>query len=153
MKELIEYRAKLVDKLEALAQEFRAACEAAKDPFAKVNGGWTLHQIAVLTRDVQKLVYDARVRQTLHENNPILKNFNQEEWMAAQYNQGEALSAVLDELTKNVEDLCKTLRELPQEAWSRESRHETLGNGFTLQLWVERGVAHVGEHLQVVKNA
>ncbi len=153
MKELMEYRAKLVDKLESATQEFRAACEAVKDPFAKVNGGWTLHQIAVHTRDVQKLVYDMRVRQTFNEDNPMLKNFDQDEWMAAQYNQREALSAVLDELTKSVEDLCKTLRELPQEAWSRESRHETLGNRLTLQLWVERGAAHVGEHLQVIKNA
>jgi hypothetical protein len=51
-----------------------------------------------------------------------------------------------------VADLCTTLRGLPQEAWSRESRHEALGGGLTMQLWVERSLAHIEEHLQAVKK-
>jgi hypothetical protein len=51
-----------------------------------------------------------------------------------------------------VDELCKTLRDLPQEAWSRQSRHETMGGGLALQLWVERSLAHIEEHLQAVKK-
>jgi hypothetical protein len=152
MKELIEYRVKLIAKLEEVAQEFRAACEALGDPFVKVEGEWTLHQIASHTRDTEKLVYAARIQQTLTEDNPEFKNFDAEEWMVAHYNPKESLTGILDEFTKNVEDLCKTLRALPQEAWSRESRHVNLGRGLTLQLWVERGMAHIEEHLQSVKK-
>ncbi len=40
----------------------------------------------------------------------------------------------------------------PQEVWSREGRHEALGGGLTLQLWVERSLAHIEEHLAAVKQ-
>jgi len=152
MKELLEYRIKMIARLEEAAQEFRASCEAVNDSFAKVEGEWTLHQIASHTRDLEKLVYGARIQQTLKENNPEFKNFDADKWMAAHYNQEESLKQILDEFTKNVTDLCVTLRDLPQEAWSRESRHEAIGNGLTLQLWVERSLAHIEEHLQAVKK-
>ena len=153
MKELLEYRVKMIARLNESAREFRAACEAINDPFAKVGGEWTLRQIASHTRDVEKLVYGTRIQQTLNENNPEFKNFDADEWMAAHYNPRESLAEILDEFIKNVEDLCKTLRDLPQEAWSRESRHDALGGELTLQLWVERSMAHIEEHLQAVKKA
>ena len=152
MKELLEYREKMVKRFGEAAQEFRAACEAVSDPFAKIEGEWTLHQIASHTRDVEKLVYGARIYQTLNENNPEFKNFDADVWMAAHYNQHEPLADILDEFIKNVDDLCKTLRDLPQEAWSRESRHDTMGGELTLQLWVERSMAHIEEHLHTVKK-
>jgi hypothetical protein len=152
VKELLEYRIKMIARLEEAARDFRAACEVVNDPFAKVEGEWTLHQIASHTRDVEKLVYGMRIQQTLNETNPEFKNFDADEWMAAHYNQRESLAQILDEFTKNVTDLCATLRNLPQEAWSRESRHEAIGNGLTLQLWVERSLAHIEEHLQAVKK-
>ncbi len=153
MKELLEYRVKLIARLGEAAREFRAACEAVKDPFSKVEGEWTLHQIASHTRDGEKLVYGARIHQTLNEKNPKVKSFNADDWMASHYRKEESLVAILDEFSSNVEDLCKILRELPQEAWSRESRHETLGGELTLQLWAERSLAHIEEHLQTVKKA
>jgi hypothetical protein len=152
MKELLEYRVKMIARLEEVAQEFRAACVAVNDPFAKPEGGWTLHQIAWHTRDVEKLVYGARIQQTLTENNPEFKNFDADAWMAAHYDQQEPLTQILDEFIKNVDDLCTTLRGLPQEAWSRESRHEIQGGGLTLQLWVERSMAHIEEHLLTLKK-
>jgi len=153
MKELLEYRVKLIARLGEAAREFRTACEAVKDPYTKVEGEWTLHQIASHTRDVEKLIYGARVRQTLNEDKPEFKSFDAEDWMLTHYNKEESLTEILDELSSNVDDLCKALRGLPPEAWSRESRHETLGGELTLQLWVERGLAHIEEHLQTVKPA
>ena len=152
MKELLEYRVKMIARLNEAAREFRVVCEAINDPSAKVEGEWTLHQIASHTRDVEKLVYGARIRQTLNENNPEFKSFDADSWMTSHYNQAESLVNILNEFSSNVEDLCKTLRDLPQEAWSRESRHETLSGELTLQLWVERSLAHIEEHLQAVRK-
>jgi hypothetical protein len=152
MKELLEYRTKLIGRLGEAAREFRAACEAVNDPFAKVDGEWTPHQIAWHTCDVEKLVYGARVQQTLSGNNPEFKDFDADEWMAAHYNQKESLTAILDEFIKNIDEMCKTLGGLPQEAWSRESRHEIMGGELALQLWVERSLAHIEEHLQGLKK-
>ena len=153
MKELLEYRVKLIERLSEAAHEFQTACVAIKDPFEKVEGEWTLHQIASHTRDVSQLVYGARIHQTLHQDSPEFKSFDADAWMAEHYNKEESLAGILDEFLANIEELCKTLRELPREAWSRESRHETMGGGLTSQLWVERNLQHIEEHLLTVKKA
>ncbi len=153
MKELLEYRVKLIERLSEASHEFQTACMAIKDPFEKVDGEWTYHQIASHIRDVSKLVYGMRIYQTLHEDNAEFKAFDADTWMAEHYNRDESLSGIMDGFLANIEELCKILRELPREAWSRESRHETMGGGLTSQLWVERNLQHIEEHLLTVKKA
>lgn len=152
MKELLEYREKLIARVAEAAQEFRAACEAFADPFTKVEGEWTVHQIASHTRDVDKMVYGERIRRTLAEENPEFKSFDADAWMAANYSKDESLAEVLGDFVASINDLSKTLQAMPREAWSRQSRHETMGGELTLQLWVERNLAHLEEHLQTLKN-
>ena len=153
MKELLEYRVKLVERLSAAAHELQTACLAIKEPFKKVDGEWTLHQIVSHIRDVSKLVYGARIHQTLNEDDPEFKSFDADAWMAEHYDREESLHRILDEFLVNVDELCGTLRDLPREDWSRESRHETMGGGLTSQLWVERNLQHIEEHLLTVKKA
>lgn len=154
MKELNEYRTKLLDRLVAAAREFREACLAVPDAFAPLDeSGWNAHQVAAHTRDVNRLVYGLRARRTAEEENPEFPNFDGDAYMAENYNAQESLSELLDGLVTEVEALAGMLRELPAEAWSRQSRHATLGGGFTLQTWVERDLAHIEEHLGTVKKA
>lgn len=152
MKELLEYRAKMIARLAAAAQEFCSACRVFDDPFTKVEGEWTAHQIASHTRDVDKMIYGARIRQTLNEENPEFKNFDADAWMAEHYNKDELLENILSDFSANMDDLYTILQSMPREAWSRESRHETMGGGLTLQLWVERSLAHIEEHLRALKK-
>jgi hypothetical protein len=154
MKEIMEYREKLIKRLGEAAREFRAACEAVGDPFVKVGGEgeWTLHQIASHTRDVEKLVYSERIYRTLNEDNPRFQSFDADEWMAAHYNRQESLAGILHEFTNTMDELCVILSGVLHEAWSRESSHPELGGGLTLQLWVERSLAHIEEHLRAVKG-
>lgn len=153
MKELNEYRAALIERLVSAAREFRSACLAVRDPFAPLGGGWNVHQAAVHTRDVSRLVYGLRARRTAEEDNPEFQNFDGDAYMAEHYNANESLNELLDGLAADIESLAEMLRGLPVDAWSRESRHATLGNGFTLQTWVERDLAHIEEHLETVKKA
>ena len=153
MKELLEYREKMIARLADAAQEFCSACRAFDDPFTKVEGEWTAHQIASHTRDVDKMIYGARIRQTLNEENPEFKSFDADAWMAEHYNKAEPLENILGDFSANMDDLCTILKSMPREAWSRESRHETMGGGLTLQLWVERSLAHIEEHLLALKKA
>ncbi len=154
MNQLLEYRVKLIDHLEAITEEFRQACLAVDDPFKAVDqGGWNMHQLAAHTRDVDKVVYGMRIHQTSKEDNPVFQDFDADQWMAAHYNADEPLASILDELPASVKETATMLRELPPEAWSRESSHEIYGGGFTLQTWVERGLAHIQEHLETVKKA
>ncbi|MBL8102963.1 MAG: DinB family protein [Anaerolineales bacterium] len=153
MKELLEYREKLIARIEEAAQEFCAACESFGDPFSIVEGEWTVHQIASHTRDVDKMVYGERIRRALNEENPEFKSFDADAWMAANYSRDEPLAKIVNDFETSIQSLCKSLQSMPREAWSRESRHETMGGELTLQLWVERNLAHIEEHLLTLKNA
>jgi len=152
MKELLEYRASLIDRLVKASHEFRRECLAAKDAFASLDGGWSIHRIAAHTRDVDQLVYGGRARRTAMEDNPEFQSFDGEVYMAEHYSAGEPLNKITDELVENVESLAQLLHDLPAQAWSRQSRHVTLGHGFTLQTWVERDLAHIEEHLKTITS-
>ena len=153
MKELKDYRKKLIEKLVNTARDFRTTSLAVKDPYMPLEEeGWNAHQVAVHTRDVDKLVYGMRARRTVEEDNPEFQNFNGEAYMAEHYDSNESLSDILDRFVDSVESLAELLRSLPDEAWSRVSRHATLGSGFTLQTWVERGLAHIQEHVETLSR-
>jgi hypothetical protein len=154
MKELNEYRKSLINKLITTAKEFQAACLAAKDPYAALDeGSWNVHQVAAHTRDVDQLVYGMRAQRTALEDNPEFENFDGDAYTRDHYSAEESLQTILTSFVQNVEALANTLRALPPEAWSRVSRHAKLGNGFTLQTWVERDLAHMEEHLETVRQA
>jgi hypothetical protein len=154
MKELNEYRTQLVNKLISVAKDFRSACLAVKDPYAPLEAGsWNVHQVAAHTRDVDQLVYGLRAQRTAQEDNPEFQNFDGDAYTREHYSADESLQEMLDGFVQNVEALAVTLRALPPESWSRVSRHAKLGNGFTLQTWVERDLAHIEEHLETVQKA
>ena len=153
VRELTDYRNKLIERLGTAVKEFQAACLAVKDPYAPIEeGGWSVHQAAVHARDVDKLVFDLRMRRTLAEDNPEFPNFDSEAYMTEHYDPHEPLRDLLEGFTKNVEAQVELLRGVPVEAWSRLSSHATQGSGFTLQIWVERGLEHLEEHLATVKK-
>lgn len=153
MKEMLDYRSHLIEHLVAAAKEFRAQCLAVEDPFAPLEeGGWNTHQVAAHTRDVDAMVYGLRARRTAAEDNPEFESFDADAHSASHYNADEPLEAILNGLVESIESLEAMLRGLSGEAWARESRHATLGGGFTLQTWVERNLAHIEEHIATVKR-
>ncbi len=154
MNELIEYRTKLIARLLEAARDFRAECLSVLDVTMPLEaGGWTVHQIAAHTRDVDKMVYGMRARRTAAEDNPEFQNFDGEEYMAEHYSKSEPLHEILDGLVEQVESLAEELRILPPEAWARLSSHTMLGRGLTLQTWVEKDLAHIEEHLQTIRES
>lgn len=154
MDQLLEYRQRLLARYEAATREFREAVETATSPNSPIEaGGWSAHQIASHTRDVEKMVYGLRVRRTLEEDDPLFENFDGDAWMAEHYRADEPLASILDELVGSVQEAVARLRGLPPEAWTRPSRHATFGGGFTAQTWVERALAHIEEHLKSVTGA
>ena len=154
MKEVSGYRTQLISKLIASARKFREACLVVQDPFAPVEEvGWNVHQVATHVRDVDQLVYGLRAKRTATEDNPEFPNFDGDAYARDHYSPDKSLAEVLDGFMQSVESLVDMLRNLPTEAWSRVSRHEKLGENLTLQLWVERSLAHIEEHLETVRKA
>ena len=153
MKELFDYREKLLARLLEAAKQFRSECLAVKDPFAPLlEGGWNAHQTAAHIRDVDAQAYGLRARRAALEDNPEFQNFDGDAYAAEHYNANESLAGLLNGFVASVEALVEFLRQLPSAAWARESRHVELGNGFTLQTWVERDLAHTAEHLASMMN-
>jgi hypothetical protein len=153
MQELSEYRQHLLERMEVAAEEFRQACQAVSDPGAPLEaGGWNVHQIAVHVRDVDGLVYGMRLRRTVTEQDPEFENFDGEAWMAEHYDPGEPLEKILGGFVDNVGEQVAWLKGLPDQAWSRPSRHTAYGSSLTMQTWAERGLAHIEEHLAAVKR-
>ena len=153
MKELYDYRTRLIEKLHAAAQDFRAACLAVEDSHKPLEeGGWNAHQIAAHTRDVDKFAYGLRVRRTANEDNPEFESFDGDKYAAERYDPNEPLEEMLDGFMESIESQVELLRALPVEGWARVSRHVTLGGGLTLQTWVERNLAHIEEHAEAIKR-
>lgn len=150
MEQLNDYRTHLLDRLEESIRKFRAAVQSANEAKPVHADEWNAHQIAVHTRDVEKMVYGARIRRSITEDNPTFENFDGDRWMAEHYDANEPLASILDELVDSVSQTVATLRTLPPETWSRPSQHETYGGGFTTQTWVERSLAHIEEHLKTI---
>ena len=153
MKEITGYRTELISKLIASAREFQEACLAVQDPFVRVEDGWNIHQVATHVRDVDQLVYGLRAKRTAREDNPEFQNFDGDAYAREHYSPNESLEKLLDGFVQSIESLADMLRNLPPEAWARVSRHEKLGENLTLQLWVERSLAHIKEHLETVRKA
>ena len=154
MNQLLEYRLKLVGQLKFAVEEFRQACMRVDEPFKALGeGSWNAHQVAAHTRDVEEMVYGLRIRRTVEEDQPVFQDFDGDAWMAENYNPDEPLASILDEVSASVRRTVSLLGELPPEGWSRESGHEIYGDGFTLQTWVERGLAHIREHADTVREA
>ena len=154
MKEVSEYRRHLLEQLIASASKFRKICLAVQDPFVPLEeGAWSVHQIVAHVRDVDQLAYGLRVKRTATEDNPEFDNFDAEAYAREHYSPAESLERILDGFVQSIESLTNMLRSLPPEAWSRVSHHEKLGTNLTLQLWVERSLAHIEEHLEAVKKA
>jgi hypothetical protein len=154
MSQLLEYREKLIERLKQSAEEFSIACQEAPDAFAPLpQSDWNIHQIVTHVTNVQAQVYGARARQTVEVNNPLFQNFDADAWMAEHYDKSKSLNQMLVGFKEQVAAFTGWLHELPREAWTRESHHVTLGSGFTTQTWVERGLAHIEEHLTTVRKA
>lgn len=154
MKELLEYRQKMIERLKQATEEFCLICGQVQDAYAPLaEGEWNVHQIASHVTHVHLEVYSWRARRTVDEDNPIFQNYDGEAWMAESYDEKEPLGPMLDSFHAQVNSFTDWLQALSSEAWSRESQHETLGPGFTTQLWVERALAHIEEHLDSVRKA
>jgi hypothetical protein len=152
-KSVVEYRARLLEQLLKSSEAFCAACRATRDlrkPLDK--NGWNVHQLAEHVRDVQEQSYGLRVRRTLAEAEPLFPKFHADRWAAEHYDPDEPLEKILDEFMENIRSLDADLRTRPDSAWSRIGRHEIQG-ARTLQIWVERSLEHVREHLETVKKA
>ena len=155
MKQLLEYRALLLDRLARQSGELTQALTpmpTAEQHHRRVEEGYTLHQILAHTRDLEVLAFVPRLRRILMEDHPTLDAFPSHHWSDADYQPDEATDKILNDFALTREAALAILRPLPTEGWNRTSFHPPSGPR-TAQWWAERMYVHAQEHLDEIRLA
>lgn len=153
--QLLEYRARLLQRLESQPGEFAlviAAIPAEQRRQRRDAQGRTPHLIAAHVRDLEARAFLPRVQRILAEDRPVLTPFSHHDWSAADYDPGESMDAILAEWSRARGELLALARPLDSAGWSRAGFHPPSGNR-TLQWWAERAYAHASEHLSALRAA
>src|SRR4051812_48246668 len=96
---VVDYRARLLEKLLESTDMFCAACRAVKNPHKPFDEhGWSIHRLAHHVRDVDVQSYGMRARRTLTEQYPSFPKFDADTWASEHYDAHEALENILSEL-------------------------------------------------------
>jgi hypothetical protein len=98
------------------------------------------------------IVYSARFRWIIFDDDPLLPNYNEDNWVESAHDTVEDLPAMLDEIAASRADLIRVLGRLPDDAWSRTGRHEVIGR-VTLEPYVRHQLAHERAHLAQIAAA
>ncbi len=156
MEELIEYRRRLLDRYEQVAAELaqllnQIPVEDRRKPLA--NSRWSPHHLAAHLRNVESQTFLPHFRRLLGKNGPGSEHSDSAVWTDENYDPNEPLQEILQVYARMRLQELEWLQSMPAEGWSRTDRHPVFGLR-TLQWWVERSLAHAGEHLiELKKNA
>jgi hypothetical protein len=139
VEELDTYRADLLAALEEVLGQLSAA--VARLPALawqqSIGPGlgtpqWILFHLYAL----EAQVFSTQLPRMLKEDQPLMPAFDEEAWMAGNYNADIPAAAVLAHLGELRRQELDWLRKLSPSGWSRLSRHPWWGV-HTLQWWVE----------------
>jgi hypothetical protein len=147
-------RPQVIDELAAMPSRLRAAIERAPSPAltrAPAPGEWSAFQTLLHLRDAT-LVYAIRFRFIAFNDDPLLPNYDEEAWVARAGDTVDDVPAILDEIAASRSDLVRVLSRLPDEAWSREGRHEVAGP-IVLEHYARHQVVHEAMHLDQFEAA
>jgi hypothetical protein len=112
---------------------------------------WSAFQVCCHMRDAA-LIYSARFRWIVFDDNPILPNYDEDNWVASARDTVTDLPAILNEIAASRADLLRVLGRLPEPAWARVARHEVIGP-VVLEAYVGHQLAHEEMHLGQLESA
>jgi hypothetical protein len=143
----------VLDRLEEIPARLKALAAAASADALEAHheGEWSAFQACCHMRDAA-IVYTARFRWMIFDDDPVLPNYDEDNWVAASRDAVADLPAILGEITASREGLVRVLRRLPPEAWQRTGRHEVIGR-VVLEPYVRHELAHEEMHLAQVAAA
>jgi hypothetical protein len=147
-------RAEVLSKLADLPARLRDALGAVGwDGLlaAPARGEWSAFQTLCHLRDAA-IVYSARFRWIVLDDNPLLPNYDEDNWVAAAPDRIDDLPDILDEFAATRAGLIRLLTRLPDEAWQRTGRHEVLGE-VKLEPYVRHQLRHEQMHLDQLRAA
>lgn len=118
---------------------------------APAEGEWTAFQTLLHMRDAA-FIYALRFRWMVFDDDPLLTNYDENNWVTAAQDTLEDVPQVLAEIAASRSDLVRVLSRLPEDAWQRGGRHEIAGP-IMLEHYVRHQVAHEAMHLEQIGAA
>jgi hypothetical protein len=137
-----------IDGIRAAATRLReAVADAMRGRFAAAPrpGEWSALETLTHVRDVIVHVYGLRIRRLLYEPDPVFADFDEEGYRAASLARGERADDLLATIVGEHEQLARLLEALPDEEWSRDGRHPSLGR-MSIEFLARRIGEHAEEH-------
>jgi len=154
MEELYAYRQNLLANLEGIVSELSQAAAAMPDAgwhTPAAAGQLTPHQVLAHLRALESQAIMVRLRRILDEDEPYLPLFDDDEWMAANYDPAEPVQSILDGYASLRQQELSWLKDLPSAAWNRTARHPWWGVR-ALQWWVEQCLLMARQHLEQLQT-
>ena len=145
----------LLDRMRATTGVVREAVERAKrgrftePPRA---GEWSALETLTHLRDVIVHVYGLRIRRLLYEEAPLFADFDEENYRRASLARGESAEHLVATVVAEHEQLARLLETLPDEQWTREGRHPSLGT-MSIEFLARRVSEHAEEHAAQITAA
>ncbi len=118
---------------------------------AAADGEWTAFQTLLHMRDAA-FIYALRFRWMVFDDDPLLTNYDENNWVEAARDSVEDVPNILDEIAASRSDLIRVLSRLSEPQWQRSGRHEVAGP-IVLEHYVLHQVAHEAMHLEQIKAA
>jgi hypothetical protein len=96
-------------------------------------------------RDIAQ-VYGMRFKWIILQDDPLLANYEENDWAARSPDGPPELPAMLDEIAAYRAETVRLLRSLDDAGWRRTGRHEVIGV-VELEPYVRHELAHEEQHL------
>lgn len=147
-------RAEVLERLASMPARLREAVAGATDHTLLRRASaddWSAFETFQHVRDAA-LVYSARFRWMVFDDDPLLMNYDENAWVAAAKDVPGDVPAILNEIAASRADLVRVLSRLTDEEWRRTGRHEVAGP-VVLEDYVRHQVAHEAMHLEQIRAA
>jgi hypothetical protein len=152
MDELLGYRQNLLNRLDSIVGELRAAASALPpEAWNQPLNGQTRHWWLAHLRAIEDQALSMRLRRIRDEYCPYLQLFDDGAWMAAYYDPHEPPESLLAGYARLREEELEWLQVMAPSIWNRTARHPWFGVR-TLQWWGERCLSYAREHLGYLQN-
>lgn len=146
-------RAQVIEELSAVPDRLRTIVGSASEAALtkRDDAEWSALRTLCHLRDVA-LVYSARFRWIVMNNDPFLPNYDEDRWVAEATEQPADVPGLVETIAASRADLVRLLSRIPEECWRRTGRHEVMGS-VMLEDYVRHELAHEEGHLVQLQQA
>ena len=145
---------RVVDRLAGMPARLRdtvAGIDAAALVRAPADDEWTAFQTLCHLRDAT-LTYAARFRWIVFDDDPLMPDYDENNWVAASKDTPEDVRDILDQVAASRADLVRVLSRLEPAQWQRTGRH-AVADSIVLEHYARHQVAHEEMHLGQIAAA